>query len=499
VSTRLRIDPITRLEGHGRIDIFLDEKGDVDEVYFQVPELRGFEAFCVGRQAEEMPLLTSRICGVCPEAHLMASVKALDELFQAPPPPAALKIRELVYSAFFVSDHATHFYALGGPDLIVGPDAPPGERNLLGVVKTLGMMIGKEVISCRARNAQVIKSLGGRSVNPVGAVPGGWSRPVKEEERSALVHAAEQNIQTAQISLALFEKKVLNEPKLRGLFEGDTYLHRTYSMGTVDARGQVNFYDGEVRVVSPSGAELLRYPARDYTSHLLERTERWTYLKFPYLKKVGWKGFVDGEESGVYTATPLARLNVSEGMPTPKAQEWYERLYGFFGSKPVGARREPVHQRMATHFARLIEMLYAAERMLELAKDPELTSPEVRNLPQGPVRREGGIGSVEAPRGTLTHHYRADERGVITAVNLIVGTTNNHAAIAMSLKRAAQGLIKAGQPATEALLNRVEMGFRLYDPCLSCATHAVGKMPLRIQIRSRDGELLQTLERGAGG
>jgi F420-non-reducing hydrogenase large subunit len=493
--SRISIDPITRLEGHGKIDIFLDDDGNVVNAYFQVPELRGFEQFCVGRMAEEMPVITNRICGVCPEAHHLASVKALDELFGVKPTPAAEKIRELFYMAFYVTDHTTHFYALGGPDFIVGPDAPPSERNMLGVIRKVGIDVGKQVITCRARNHEIIKLLGGRGIHPVAGVPGGWSKPLTQEVREGIEETARENIEFALFSLDVFEDIVLGNPEYMDLVTSDLYLHRTHSMGTVDGSGRLNFYDGNIRVVDPDGLEVARYRPSEYREHIAERVEPWTYLKFPYLRKIGWKGLVDGAESGVYMATPLARLNVSNGMPTPKAQEKYEKMYETFGSVKVDYDRyQPVHHRLATHWARLIELLYASERMLELSRDDEILSPEIRNMPDGIVGE--GVGSVEAPRGTLTHHYVSDERGVLTRVNMIVGTTNNHAPISMSIKRAAEGLIGQGAEADEGILNRIEMAFRLYDPCLSCATHSVpGQMPMEVRVRDLGGTLLRRIRR----
>jgi len=493
---RVTIDPITRLEGHGRIEIFLDDAGAVSNVYFQVPELRGFEQFCRGRLAEEMPIITNRICGVCPEAHHLASAKALDALFMADPPPAARKIRELLYMAFYVTDHTTHFFALGGPDFIVGPDAPASERNLFGVIAKVGLDAGRQVIECRRRNHDVIKMLGGRPIHPVAGVPGGWSKAVSEAERQTIADTALKNIEFARFSLAAFDAIVLKNPAYVDLITGDTYLHRTYSMGLVDPDNRVNFYDGQVRVVDPEGREFARYDASDYRSHIEEHVEPWTYLKFPYLKAVGWKGFEDGPQSGVYAATPLSRLNVSDSMATPLAQAEFERFYETLGSRKVNGRYQPVHFRLATHWARLIELLYAAERMYELATDPQLTDPHVRTAPTGAINPHGGIGCVEAPRGTLTHHYEADDRGVLTQVNLIVGTTNNHAPIAMSIKRAAQSLIGPGRQPDESLLNRVEMAFRVYDPCLSCATHSLpGQMRLVVTIKDPSGAVLETLRR----
>jgi len=492
---RITIDPITRLEGHGKIEIFLNDAGDVANTYFQIPELRGFEQFCVGRLAEEMPIITNRICGVCPEAHHMASVKALDDLFEVDPPSAGKKVRELLYSAFYVTDHTTHFYALGGPDFIVGPDAPPSQRNILGVIKKVGLDIGKQVIECRSRNHHVIEMMSGRSIHPAGGQPGGWSKPVSEAERKEIEAIARKNIDFALFSLKIFDDIVLKNKAYLDLIVSDIYLHRTYYMGMVDSKNRVNFYDGMIRVVDPDGQETLKYHPREYRDHIAEHVEPWTYLKYPYLKKIGWKGFVDGKDSGLYAATPLSRLNVSDSMATPKAQEHFQKMYETFGCKKVNGRYQPIHHRLATHWARLIELLYAAERMLELATDPEITSPEVRRIPKG-GNKGIGIGSVEAPRGTLTHHYETDKNGVITKVNLIVGTTNNYGPITLSIKRAAEKLISKGTVVEESILNKIEMAFRLYDPCFSCATHALpGAMPLIVNLHDSSGKVVRTLQR----
>lgn len=490
--TRITIDPITRLEGHGKIEIFLDDDGNVKNTYLQIPELRGFEQFCVGRPAEEMPRITNRICGVCPEAHHIAATKALDNLFHVEPPAVTKKIRELFYEAFYCTDHTVHFYALGGPDFILGPDSPAAERNILGVIHKVGVEIGKEVIACRQRNHHVIKMLGGRGIHPVAGLPGGWSKAISEEERQEIEEISRKNIEFALFSLSLFDDVVMANQAYVDLILSDAFTHQTYYMGTVDENNLVNFYDGKIRVTDPEGKEFVKYDAKYYATYIAEHVEPWTYLKFPYLKDVGWKGFVDGMDSGVYCATPLSRLNASDGMATPKAQEAFEKFYETLGSTKTNGRYKPVHHRLATHWARLIELLYAAERMLELASDSEITDPNVR----APITEipDEGIGSVEAPRGTLTHHYKTDENGILTHVNLIVGTTNNYAPINMSIKKAAEGLIKQGTVITEGLLNTIEMAFRNYDPCMSCATHSLpGQMPLEVVISDVDGNQVEKL------
>ncbi len=489
---RITIDPITRLEGHGQIEIFLDEEGDVANAYLQIPELRGFEQFCVGRPVEEMPRITNRICGVCPEAHHMAATKALDALFDVEPSSAVKKIREMFYASFFCTDHTVHFYALGGPDFILGPDSPAAERNILGVIHKVGVDIGKQVIACRQRNHHVIKMLGGRGIHPVAGLPGGWSKAINEEERQEIEGYARENVEFALFSLQLFADIVLANQDYVDLIVSEAFTHRTYYMGTVDDNNYVNFYDGLIRVTDPEGKEFVKYDAKDYTQHIAEHVEPWTYLKFPYLKDVGWKGFEDGMDSGVYCATPLSRLNASDGMATPMAQEHFEKMYETLGSKKINGRYEPVHYRLATHWARLVELLYAAERMVELATDPEITDPNVRiTVTNTPTE---GIGCVEAPRGTLTHHYQTDENGILTKVNLIVGTTNNYAPMSMSVKKAAQSLITKGTVITEGLLNTIEMAFRNYDPCMSCATHSLpGQMPLEVTIRDVDGNEVRRL------
>ena len=513
--SRITIDPITRLEGHGKIEIFLDEQGNVANTYFQIPELRGFERFCVGRPVEEMPLLTNRICGVCPEAHHMAAAKAADAAYHVDIPATAKKLRELLYSAFYVTDHTTHFYALGGPDFIMGPDAPVAERNILGVIHKVGLEIGSKVIQARKYGHNVVEIIGGRKIHPCTSIPGGLTKGITEAERQEILSMGRWAVEFAQFSLGLFDKIVLQNKEYVDLILGDAFTHKTYYIGTTDPQGNVNFYDGRISVVAPDGERMGSFAAHEYTDWIAERVEPWTYLKFPYLKKVGWKGFVDGKDSGIYCATPLSRLNAAEGMATPLAQAEYDRFYATLAPEPSSSenlvitpteliamgekartgRKRVVHNRLATHWARLIELLYAAERWVELASDPTITYGDFRVVPTATPTE--GVGCVEAPRGTLIHHYWTDERGILTKANLIVGTTNNYAPMSLSIKKAAESFIKAGTVVTEGLLNRVEMGFRAYDPCFGCATHSLpGQMPLEVTIRDANGEPIKVLKRG---
>jgi F420-non-reducing hydrogenase large subunit len=319
-------------------------------------------------------------------------------------------------------------------------------------------------------------------VHPVAAIPGGMSHPITEEQRQEIVEIARQNVEFGQFTIQLFHDVVLGNSDYVDLITSEGYTQRTYYMGLVDENNHVNFYDGKVRVVDPDGVEHCKYAPHEYREYVAEHVEPWSYLKFPYLKKVGWKGFVDGKDSGVYCATPLSRLNAADGMATPPAQAEYERMYETLGGKPV-------HHTLATHWARVIELLYAAEHMLELAQDPEVASDEVRAIPTATPHE--GVGIVEAPRGTLTHHYVTDENGILQRVNLIVGTTNNYAPIYISIRRAATALIHDGH-VDEGILNMVEMAFRAYDPCLSCATHTLpGQMPLELIVRDRAGRVVE--------
>jgi F420-non-reducing hydrogenase large subunit len=483
---RIIVDPITRLEGHGKIDIFLNNKGNVEKAYFQVPELRGFEVFSRGRPAEDMPQITSRICGVCPTAHHMAATKALDDLYKVEPPPAAKKLRELLYNIFTLEDHALHVYVLGGPDFIVGPDAPKELRNIVGVIQKVGIDIGKRVISMRRQLRELIIYLGGKVIHPVFGLPGGVAKGLPQEELAHFQAIAKDGLDFALFTLQVFKDIVLKNDEYVKLITSDAYKHTTYYMGLVDENNKVNFYDGKLRIVDTVGKEFAKFAAQNYLDYIAEHVEPWSYIKFNYLKPLGWRGFEDGPETSVYAVAPLARLNASDGMATPKAQEAYDEMFKTLGGKPV-------HFTLANHWARVIEMIYAAERINELLAEPDITSKDIRTIPTNIPTV--GIGVVEAPRGTLFHHYETDEKGLIRKANLIVATQNNSTRIAMSVDKSAKALIKEGK-VNDGLLNMIEMAFRAYDPCHGCATHSLpGNMPLVATIYNVQGEVLQRIKR----
>ena len=473
---KVSIDPITRLEGHGKIDIFLDDKGNVDRAYMQVPELRGFEMFCVGRKAEDMPIITARICGVCPEAHHMAAAKALDMAFHAEPPEPAKKLRELLYNAYIFYDHCLHLYYLGGIDVLLG-DVSKEQRNIVGLIKKFGVEIGKEVIKHRRYAMEIIKMLGGREIHPVSAIPGGVSKGLNEEERREVESKAKECIEFAKKSMEIF-KKVFESKRWNELLGLDSL--QTYYMGLVDSNNYVNYYDGDIRIVAPDGKEVAKIKPEKILNYIEEHVEKWSYVKFPYLKEIGWKGLVDGKESGVYRVGSLARLNVADGMNSKEAMKEFEEF-----------RKEGiVHETFAYYHARLIEMLNAAERMHALALDDQITSDDLRTMP---AEAGEGIGVVEAARGVLIHHYELDEKGLVKKANMIVATTNNNAAINMSVANAARKVIKGGN-VNDILLNKIESAFRCYDPCLACASHALGSTPMIANIYWK-GKLYKRLEK----
>jgi F420-non-reducing hydrogenase large subunit len=486
MTQKITIDPITRLEGHGKIEIFLDDKGNVADAYWQVVELRGFERFCIGRPVEEMTRIVPNICGVCPSAHHMAATKALDDLYSVEPTPAARLIRELEFNAFYIEDHYIHFFFLAAPDFIMGPDADPKERNILGVIGKLGKEIGVRVIEVRKRNREIIRHIFSKAPHPEGGLPGGVPRGFTEDDRKWVRDTAVFSLDFAKFAIQLFKDAVLSNKSYVDLIMNDAYSLKTYYMGLVDENNRTTFYDGTVRVVDQKGKEYVKFHPRDYDQYIGEWVEPWTYIKLNHLKQLGWHGLKDGEGTSLYRVAPLARLNVGDSMQTPLAQKEAEIMFETLGGKPA-------HQTLATHWARLICALQAAENNVMIADEPLLTSKDLRNM--NLKLRNKGVGCVEAPRGTLFHHYETDDEGILTKVNLIVATQNNAAPICLSVKKAAQAFVK-GPDVKEGFLNMVEMAFRAYDPCLSCATHSLpGTLPMTVTIRNNEGAVIRQIKR----
>ena len=482
----IEISPITRLEGEAKISIFLDDEGNVDDAYFQVIELRGFERFCIGRPVEELPRIVTRICGVCSWAHHMASTKALDDIYGIYPEGAAKKIRELGYYAHIIHSHLAHFYALAGPDIFLGPDADPVMRNIFGLYQTF-KEITKDAIMNRIYAQKIQEMIGGTAVHPNCGIPGGVSAPLTKEKKEKIEKYSKSILEFTKKSVSLLQDTIEKRKDLSDLILGDVYYHRTYYMGLVDENNKLQLYDGDIRVVSPNGKEVAKFKGNEYLDYIGEHVEPWSYLKFPYLKFIGWKGITDGENSGVYRVNTLARFNVSDGFTTPLAQEAYDAMFEFIGEKPA-------HNTLAFNWARIIEALYASERIAELISDSEIMDKNVRPEVKE-IANYRGVGVVEAPRGTLYHDYTVNEDGLITKLNLVVATVQNNPGMCMSIKKAAQKLIKNGE-ISEGILNRVEMAFRAYDPCLACATHSmIGRMPMEVTIYNSEKKAVKTLRR----
>ncbi len=473
MSKTLVIQPVTRIEGHAKVTITLDDAGNVSEARVNVVELRGFEKFCIGRPVEELPRIVTSICGVCPWSHHLASAKACDAVFGVEPPPAGKRLRELGNAIAFTEEHILHFYFLAGADFIMGPAADHSIRNVIGIAGAVPD-IARKVVRSRHLGARMLEILSGKSIHPVAAVPGGFSKALTPEERDKMLPMAEEVLDLAKFSIAFAKSdvfpKYLDAVKTLGVI-------KTGFLGTVTKDGTLDLYDGVLRMMQADGT-YEDFPYDKYTDYIAEHIEPWTYMKFPYMKKAGKLSMDLDNPVGVYRTNTLARMNVCDRIRMPLAQKEFEEFRSKFG--------RPVQLTLAYHWARLIELLYNAEYVVELLKSPDITSKEIR-VPVKP-RAARGIGCVEAPRGTLIHDYETDADGMVTNVNLIVGTTHNNAPINMSVKKAALDNIKGGKY-DQGLLNMVEMAIRAYDPCLSCATHDLdGHLPVEIKIVAHDGE-----------
>jgi len=477
MAQTITIDPITRIEGHGKVTIHLDDAGQVADAKFHVVEFRGFEKFCEGRTFPEMPGITMRICGICPISHMLASAKACDGILGAKIPPAANKLRRLINHAQYVQSHALSFFHLSAPDLLLGMESDPAIRNVVGLVQKFPDIAVKGV-RLRAFGQNIIRLLGAKSVHPPWAVPGGVRESLTAEQIDTIRQGLPEAFETTELAVDLLKDNYDNfkeEVKTYGDFQ-------SLFIGLVTPEGGLEHYDGLLRVMDAEGRILEPGLANDRWREIIaEAVEPFSYMKFPFYKPAGY-----GNGAGLYRVGPVARLNICDFAGTPRAdrelRQWRRLGHG-----------KPVSSSFHAHYARLIEILFALEKIQELIEDPVIFDTHLRSI--AGANEPVGVGIMEAPRGTLFHEYHVDDTGIITKANLLVATGNNNLAINKTVEQIARSYM-SGKQITEGLMNRVEHGIRLYDPCLSCATHAVGKMPLHIQLFDSQGEMVAEKIRG---
>ena len=473
VTEKITIEPVTRIEGHAKITIHRKADGLVDHAYLHVNEFRGFEKFCEGRMVFEMPLITPRICGICPVSHHLASAKAGDAVYGAPPPRPASLLRELMHMGQTIQSHGMHFFELAGPDLLLGFDADPEIRNVVGLIQQ-APDIAVKAVGLRKFGQEIIRILGGRRIHPIFAVPGGVNKVLTAWERDTILLGLDEAIKTTQLGISIIKDwaaKNMEDIQKFGVFP-------TGYFGLITEDNALELYDGKIRLINESGDELERFPVKDYLDIISEHVENWSYLKFPYYKKLGWP-------DGVYRVGPLGRLNIADKINTPLANEEFKQYKMINNGLPI-------ENTLYYHYARLIETLFAAERVAVLLDDPDILSSQILNTKHN--YQGEGIGVIEAPRGTLIHHYKANQNGQLEKVNLIVSTGHNNYAMCKAVDMVAKTYI-TGPEIHEGLLNRVEAAVRAHDPCLSCSTHAVGQMPMIIDVIDHEGNLTTTLRR----
>ena len=472
-AQKITIEPVTRIEGHAKVTIHLKEDGSVEHAYFHVNEFRGFEKFCEGRLVQEMPQITPRICGICPVSHHLAAAKAGDAVLGCPPPKPAALLRELMHMGQVIQSHGMHFFELAGPDLILGFDHDPATRNVVGLVQADPELTLKAV-RLRKFGQSIISALGERSVHPTFAVPGGVSHAFTIDARDSLLAQLDEQIATIQTGLQIATRWV--EANLETIREFAVFP--TGYMSLVTPQNSLELYDGKIRLVGRDGQQLEKFDPQSYLDYIAEHVEPWSYLKFPYYKKLGYP-------EGVYRVGPLGRLNAVDQIDTPLANAEFQRFKALNHGLPV---ENTLHY----HYARLIETLFAAERARVLLEDPDILSTDIRNTHQEP--REQGVGVIEAPRGTLIHHYWVNAYGQISKANLIVATGHNNYAMSKAVDDVAKTYVH-GPEISEGMLNRVEHAIRAHDPCLSCSTHAVGSMPMEVSVYDPQGNLLRVIKR----
>lgn len=467
------IDPVTRIEGHSKITISLDEGGAVAGARFHVTQFRGFERICVGRPMHEMPAIMARICGICPVSHIVASSKACDEIMAVSPPPVAVNLRRVINLAQIVQSHALSFFHLSSPDLLFGFDADPAGRHLFGVAAR-APELARDGIALRRFGQTVIEILGGKRIHPGWVVPGGVSHPLQPDQRDGILDTVPEALAAVRRGLEWYRSRLAGFADEAGAFGTAPML----SMGLVHEDGSAAYSDGDLRVVDAAGTLLADgIDAKPYWDYLGEVAQPDSYLKSTY-----WKAL--GHPAGTYRVGPLARLNVVDRLGSAEADD---RL-GEFRDRVGRTPQSSFHY----HEARLIEILHAITVIGRLLALPEILDRRVQSVAE--VNRSEGVGVSEAPRGTLMHHYRVDDQGLITWVNLVIATGHNNEAMNLAVAEAAARYVDAGR-LTEGMLNRVEAAIRCFDPCLSCSTHAIGQMPLEVELRGADGSLLDTVAR----
>jgi len=477
MSKTVTIDPVTRIEGHAKITIHLDDSGKVADARFHVTEFRGFEKFCEGRSFSEMPGITARICGICPVSHLMASAKAGDAILGIRIPATAARLRRLMNWAQLIQSHALSFFHLSAPDLLLGMESEPGERHVVGLIRQYPD-VARAGIRLRQFGQDIIRMLGGKSVHPAWTVPGGVREPMSASDRDEIRRRLPEAFDTVYLALNLLKDSF-------GRFEREIESYGDFPslyMGLVTEEGGLEHYDGFLRVVDDTGRVLVdKLPPHRFREVIGEAVEPWSYLKFPYYLPYGYEG-----GAGMYRVGPLARLNVCDFAGTPRAEREMRPF------RNLGHQGKPVSSSFHYHYARLIEILFALEKVEETVEQPDILSKHVRGWAS--VNQALGVGVSEAPRGTLFHEYRVDSNGLLQKVNLIIATGQNNLAMNRTVGQIARAYVD-GDHLREGILNRVEHGIRAYDPCLSCSTHAVGHMPLKVQLLDPAGQVLDQVVR----
>jgi len=471
---RVVVDPVSRVEGHGKVTLLLDENNKVKQARLHIVEFRGFERFIQGRPYWELPVLVQRLCGICPVSHHLAAAKAIDQLVGVDPEnltPSSTKLRRLLHFGQVLQSHALHFFHLSSPDLLFGFESDIGKRNIIAVLNTYPD-IGLQGVKLRKYGQEVIRMVSGKRIHGTGAIAGGMNKSLTKAERDILLEDVDQMIRWAEDSVALIKKVHCSSLP----FYDEFATIRSNYLGLIQPSGALELYHGGIRAKNDQGETLLdHFDYCRYNEAIHEEVRSWSYMKFPYLLSLG-------KENGWYRVGPLARVNNCDFIDTPLAEAARLEFKAHSGEAMV-------HSTLAFHWARLIELLHCAESIKILLHDPDIIGHDL--VTQGEKRFEG-IGVIEAPRGTLFHHYQVDENDIVTKANLIVSTTSNNMAMNESVRQVAATYL-SGRELNEPLLNNLEVAIRAYDPCLSCATHAVGKMPLQLELVDAEGNLVDKL------